>query len=92
MSEEEKVIGEKVMRAKMRVTDVQKFENSDGEKISMTAVARNDAYPDDGSDENNTFARFSPSAEFSVHCYNPNLYGKFAIGDTFYVDFTRAPK
>lgn len=74
------------MRAKMQVTSVNK---QDGyEKLHFTAVARNEAYPEDGSDENNTFAKFTPSANMMIMVANPDLHGKFAPGDTFYVDFT----
>lgn len=45
-------------------------------------------YPEDGSDENNTFAKFSPSVMFQMTVANPALLGKFAAGDEFYVDFS----
>lgn len=47
-------------------------------------------YPEDGSDEDNTFAKFSPSANLSINIANPDLFGKFNVGDKFYVDFTPA--
>jgi len=82
------------MRAKLRVWSVQQMTNRDGsvfgETLRMHAVARNDGYPDDGSDENNTFAKFSPSASFDIDIRNPALFGKFAIGEEYYVDFTPA--
>lgn len=77
------------MRAKMRVSSVQK--HGDGESVSFSAVGRNEAYPDDGSDENNTFAKFTPSADARLYIANPDLLGKFSPGDTFYVDFKPAP-
>lgn len=78
------------MRAKLRVSSVTKHEGG-SETVKMHAVAKNTAYPEDGSDEDNTFARFSPSADFSIHIANPALYDKFAVGDKFYADFTPAP-
>ena len=39
-------------------------------------------------DEDNSFAKFSPSVNFQIMIANPALLGKFASGDTFYVDFT----
>lgn len=67
----------------------------DGETINETlrfhGVAKSDGpYPADGSDENNTFSRFSPSVDFSIVVANPALFGKFSSGDTYYVDFTPA--
>lgn len=76
------------MRAKMRVSNVEK--TSDSEQLSFSAVAKNEAYPEDGSDENNTFARWTPSAELTMYVNNPDLHGKFSVGDEFYVDFTEA--
>ena len=61
----------------------------DGELLRFHAVAKSDAYPQDGSDEDNSYARWSPSAELSINVQNPALKGKIAVGDTFYVDFTK---
>lgn len=60
------------------------------EVLSMRAVAKNDAYPADGMDEDNTFAKFSPTANFEINIANPALFGKFEVGQKFYVDFTPA--
>ena len=79
------------MRAKVRVSSVRVFE-SGGEELVFTPVAKNGPYPDDGADENNTYAKFSPDGEFRLSVQNPALFGKFEIGDTFYVDFSPAPK
>lgn len=82
------------MRAKLRVGAVLPLPNSDGkvvqERVSFHGVARNSAYPEDGSDENNTYAKFSPSAVLDIVIANPALIGGFAVGDTFYVDFEPA--
>lgn len=75
------------MRAKLVVTNVKA---SDGqEAISMMAVAAG-KYPEDGSDENNTYAKFSPSAMLDLTVANPALLGKVARGQTYYVDFIPA--
>ncbi|WP_292722413.1 hypothetical protein [Mesorhizobium sp.] len=47
-------------------------------------------YPADGSDENNTYSRFSPSGMLSLLVVNPALIGTFAEGEEFYLDFTKA--
>lgn len=76
------------MRAKLRVSSVIK---GDGyEDLLLNAVAKSDAYPEDGSDENNSFARWTPSAELKMTVNNPDLFGQFTEGQEFYVDFTPA--
>jgi hypothetical protein len=84
------------MRAKMVVSGVcQSLMNSSdpnsavlGENLEFRAVCKSDGYPADGSDENNSFARWTPSANLSMYVSNPDLLGKYKAGDTFYVDFT----
>lgn len=80
------------MRAKLRVYDVNPYprENPTQETVKFHGVAAS-SYPEDGSDENNTFAKFSPHAIAEITIANPALLGKFAVGDAFYVDFTPAP-
>lgn len=78
-----------LMRAKLCVANV--IPNDDGsESVSFHAVSRDDAYPDDGSDENNTYAKFSPVADLDMLINNPALAGKLKIGQEYYVDFTLA--
>ncbi len=81
------------MRAKMRVTAVeeQRDGNSNvfGEELYFTAVTGK--FSDDGDDEDNSYAKWSPSAELTIYVANPALFGKFKKGDTFYLDFTPAP-
>lgn len=76
------------MRAKMQVNKVEQFAES--ERVFMNAVARSSAYPEDGSDEDNTYAKFSPQGELSLTIANPALRGKVEAGKKFYVDFTPA--
>ena len=54
------------------------------------AVCKSDGYPADGSDEDNSYAKFSPSAELTINVQNPALKGQFKPGQKFYVDFTAA--
>ncbi len=79
------------MRAKMRVSSVES-NSPEFERLYFSAVCKSDGYPEDGSDENNTYATWTPSAELSMSITNPALIGQFKVGDTFYVDFTEAPK
>lgn len=76
-----------MMRAKFQVSSVERFGTS--EKVKFHAVAAK-TYPADGSDEDNTYAHYSPSANCEIHIANPALQGKFNPGDKFYVDFTPA--
>jgi hypothetical protein len=84
------------MRAKFRVNSVTppSVEVKPGDHMApsqtITAfpVARSDSYPADGSDENNTFAKWSPSGRLELSIVNPALSNKIKEGDVFYVDFT----
>lgn len=79
-----------IMRAKMRVNNVERSDNSNSETLHLSAVCKSEGYPADGSDENNSFARWTPSAEMKITVTNPELFGKFRVGQEFYVDFTPA--
>ncbi len=83
------------MRAKMRVTFVQDLHHGvdgakNGETLTLAAVYPKSAYPEDGRDENHSYARWTPQADFRMTVQNPALFGQFKAGDEFYVDFTRA--
>lgn len=81
-----------VMRAKLRANSVQQFKNGEevtGEQLGFSAVGPSQ-YPADGSDENNSFAKWSPSASLSIYVANPRLFGVIKEGEEFYVDFVRA--
>lgn len=77
------------MRAKMQVSAV--ITNGGSEQLAFNAVCKSGAYPADGSDEDNSFAKWTPSAELKMTVNNPDLFGKFKVGDKFYVDFTEVP-
>lgn len=80
------------MRAKMVLNHVEKYPKegeATQETLSFNAVAASQ-YPADGSDENNTYAKFSPSASLNITITNPALLGKFTVGEKYYVDFTKA--
>ena len=77
------------MRAKMTVMRVERWNG--GDKITMNAVAAK-SYPEDGSDEDNTYAKFSPSGELTLTIANPALIGKIQPGETYYLDFVPVTK
>lgn len=77
-----------VMRAKLKLHHVDR-QNGGRETLHFCAVAAS-RYPEDGSDENNTFAKFSPSAVLQLTVANPALLGKLNEGEEYYLDFTKA--
>ena len=76
------------MRAKLQVSSVLQNQGG-GETLRMHAVAAK-SYEEGGSDEDNTYAHFSPMASFEICIANPALHGQFKTGQKFYVDFTEA--
>lgn len=80
------------MRAKFQLQSVEKVGESEyaSERLKFSAVGRSDNYPADGSDENNTFSKFTPSATCEMYVANPALHGQFEVGQKYYVDFTPA--
>ena len=76
------------MRAKMKITSVQKFEGQD--TLTFAAVGKDGAYPDGGLSDDNTYSKYTPSADLKMVIQNPALLDKFNVGDKFYVDFTPA--
>lgn len=59
------------------------------ETLTMHAVSAS-KYPADGSDEDNTYAKWSPGANLSINIANPTLWDQFKVGDKFYMDFSPA--
>lgn len=80
------------MRAKLKVTAVRIADGTDPdsryEEVEFMAVGPDTSYPEDGSDEDNTFARFTPQADMKMVIANPALFGKIKQGQKFYADFT----
>jgi hypothetical protein len=80
---------ERAMRAKVKITGLET--QGEQEKLTFNFPAKDGAYPADGSDEDQQFARYSPSGALTLNVANPNLLGKFKVGDTFYLDFVPVP-
>ena len=76
------------MRAKMVLQSV--LRSNSAEQLAFVAVPKSGSYPEDGSDEDNTYAKYSPQATLNITVMNPNLFGKFNPGEKYYVDFTPA--
>jgi hypothetical protein len=63
------------------------------EIIQMRAVQGNavsKGYPENGADEDNTYAKFSPDADFRLNVANPALFGQFKPEQKFYIDLIPA--
>ena len=75
------------MRAKLVIESVTQYEGT--ETLKFNAIGRSGSYPDDGFDEDNTFAKFTPSAKLEMCITNKALHGKFVAGEKYYVDFTK---
>jgi hypothetical protein len=90
------------MRAKMVVTEVRQHRDYTpvelsekerpviGESVKFTAVCKDGLYPESGLDEDNSYAKWSPSASLDIYIANPALFGKLSVGEKYYVDFTKA--
>lgn len=76
------------MRAKFRINHIDKRIDT-AETLYLNPVCAN-KYPADGYDENNTYAKFSPSGMLQLTVANPNLIGEFEVGQEYYLDFTKA--
>jgi hypothetical protein len=80
-----------LMRAKLQVLSVTQYGTPPTSiSISASAVTGTTPYGPSGESEDNTFARYTPSASFSASITNPALLGQIKQGDKFYVDFTKA--
>ena len=76
------------MRAKLQVSAVNKPYDG-AEEVVMFPVTGKPFGPE-GESEDNTYAKWSPSGELKLTITNPNLHGKFSVGQKFYADFTPA--
>ena len=79
-----------IMRAKLKIDNIEKQPEYPSERITFSAVSKPAGYPVDGSDEDNSFALWTPLANLTMSITNPSLHNKFEVGQKFYVDFTLA--
>lgn len=75
-----------VMVAKVRIESVEPGLEGGSEHLVMRAVAASH-YPADGADEDNTYARWTPSARLDISITNPELIGRFRAGQKLYLHF-----
>lgn len=84
------------MRAKVKVSNVEKFVSGSTTKIESTTTmekltfnaACKNGYDSSGKDEDNSYALWTPTAEFKMSITNPSLFDKFELNQMYYVDFT----
>lgn len=76
------------MRAKLQIESVTQYVGN--EQLVLRAVQGKKVFGTQGESEDNTFARWTPSAELKMTITNPDLLGKFKPGQRFYVDFVEA--
>lgn len=69
------------MRAKFEVQTVTK--STGQEVVRLTPVIS-------GSEENKSFAKFTPGGSLELYVNNPDAYGFFEPGKAFYLDITPA--
>ena len=77
-----------LMRAKFFVTNVTKHGDT-SQAVAFSAVT-DTKYGANGENEDNTYARWTPSASLTMFITNPSLIDKLQAGQKFYVDFTPA--
>lgn len=87
------------MIAKFIVRNVTPFQHYDAEKgacgptlhetLEFVAVSEK-PYNLDGESEDNSFARWTPSAELKMTVTNPNLFGTLKVGEKYYLTFEKA--
>lgn len=75
------------MRAKMQIQSVTKEIGGYCEVVQLAAV-----YGGSTNDEDNSFAKTTPSGKIELRIANKELHGVYNPGDTFYVDFTPVQK
>lgn len=81
-----------VIRCKLRVSSVNPVTHDDAGTVVKTseAIALDAVYSSDPASENAQWAKYTPSARFTMQIDNPSAFGHFAVGQEFFVDFTPA--
>lgn len=76
-----------MVRGKFKVVSVKHVDwNPDVRVIELSAVSN------DGTPENERFHKYTPSGSITMTVDNPVASDQLILGETFYVDFTLAPK
>jgi hypothetical protein len=75
-----KIIMPKKMRAKFNVSEIAKYGNGGGTKVTLMPVMGS-------SEENKVFWQHTPNGKIELHISNPEV--EFEFGE-YYIDFTKA--
>jgi hypothetical protein len=70
------------VRAKFNVTEITKYGNAGGGKVTLNAVVGGD------NPENKEFWKATPSGKIEIWIDNPEAMAKFDFGE-YYIDFTK---
>jgi len=76
------------VRGKFFVLGIEKQQGFNGRTIKLGAVSASDKEQS----ENNIYHKYTPSADIRMFVDNPEAEEFFALGETMYVDFVKAPK
>jgi hypothetical protein len=84
-----------MMRAKLQVTSVVVSNTGPApsylqDTVTFIPVCGDKPFGKEGESEDNTYARWTPCGLVTLSITNPNLIGKFKVGQKFYADFTPA--
>lgn len=71
------------VRAKFSCLAVKKSEDGQSEHVEMRPVTN-------GSEENESFSKFTPSGLLQLDITNENLFGAFEEGKEYYLDISEA--
>jgi hypothetical protein len=73
------------VKAKFQVQTITRNSwNPDAAAVRLNAVTT-------GSKENETWAKYTPSGTIEMYIENPDAIQEFALGKSFYLEFTEAP-
>lgn len=81
----EKGEGGMSVRAKFRCTGAEEVEGVEGISVLLQAVT-------DDSPENKSWSKYTPSGTLTMVVTNPAASSQFVYGNSYYLDFTDAPK
>lgn len=82
----------KQVRAKLQCVDVAPFDNGATENPEKAGeVVKFEArYDAADSEEDNSFSKYTPSANMTMCVTNPDVFGAFEVGKKYYFDIVEA--
>lgn len=83
--------GEVTTRAKFRVQAVNNNTYGDGVQYSQE-IRMSPVYSSDPDSENRAFWKATPNGSLHLWVDNPEVWGKFEVGQEYYLDLTLAPQ